>query len=434
MLSQDKFHKLCKYSLRLEKSFISGDVNNYTKYCSHLKHHIGGSNTKLDEMFDNLIKIIKEKQTDESGNIVSYDTLQNNVQKLTKEVQRYEEDNSLLNNKFEKLRIENEQLQNKVMELEKNKETNENRIGELEIQNNRIMEENNELNKKIQKYEAIIGTVNLKLNVINGTDNLNINDEKYEEELKTVLEQFENKLKSTRDTYIANDLIIAKNKEQIDNLTIENQNLVKKIEELEQANLEKDHAIVEKDKMLLEKNQEFEQFKLDNRKAIEQVIEDTISADIVEFKNKLAEILGTIYGQPLAQAIISGAKLGESQPEITLSEEEKIANETKLAEQVVKTPREQLLETEFEIYSAKKGTNDKKQLSDILKVNTQGKDKMNKLGKFKLDINELLNAATLDNLIETKTDIQNLINTVSGKEDGKLRISNSGKLQFGGDF
>ena len=370
---------------------------------------------------------------DASGNIVDYDTLK-------KDVRIYEEDNYLLSNQYEELKKNNNQLQNKISELEININDNGNSINELTEQNNKILAENNELNTKIEKYKAIINTVNDKLNEINNNQDLNVDNEKYEEELKTVLAQFENKLKSTSATSDANTKTIEENTEQINNLTNENKELKLKIQQLEQANQDKDNQLLEKEQELLEKDQKFEQYKLENEKAIEQVIEDTKNTDVVEFKNKLAEILGTIYGQSLAQAIITGAKLGETQPEITISEEDKLVKENKLAEQVIKTPevnksvKEQLSDSEFEIYSAKKRGSDKKILKDILGLNTQGKEKIDKLDKFKRDVNTLLNTATLENLDKTKTKIQNLINDITGKDDGELRISNSGKLQFGGDF
>ena len=158
--------------------------------------------------------------------------------------------------------------------------------------------------------------------------------------------------------------------------------------------------------------------------------------------NKLAEILGTIYGQSLAQAIISGAKLGETQPEITVSEEDKLVKENKLAEQAIKTPqvietspKQQLLDSEFEIYSARKNGKDNIKLNDIMNVGTQGMKKIGKLNSFKTKIRNLLDDPTLEqNLNETKAKIQNLIDSVSGAGDGKLRISNGSNLKFGGDF
>lgn len=65
MITQEKFHKLCKYSVKLQKSFISNNSNNYAKYCSHLKYHIGGqvgsgSNPELDRLFDILTKYIND--------------------------------------------------------------------------------------------------------------------------------------------------------------------------------------------------------------------------------------------------------------------------------------------------------------------------------------------------------------------------------------
>lgn len=70
-----------------------------------------------------------------------------------------------------------------------------------------------------------------------------------------------------------------------------------------------------------------------------------------------------------------------------------------------------------------------------MNVGTQGMKKIGELNSFKTKIDKLLNDPTLEqNLNETKAKIQNLIDSVSGAGNGKLRISNTSKLQFGGDF
>lgn len=274
MLSQDKFHKLCKYSLRLEKSFITNDVNNYTKYCSHLKHHIGGTNTNLDNMFEKLIEIIKEKQTDSSGNFVT----------------------------FESLNYQNKALQDKVQELETAKETNLSEITKLNEQNIEFKSEKEELNKKILKYETIINTINQKLKIINNNFDLNINNEKYEEELNNALEQLIKK------NNIVNNLIeelkneINANENKIKILTEENIKLNEKIKLLENELEEKNKILEEKNKTLEEKNQALEEK--------DQVMENTKKEYVEEFKTKLKDILETIYGKSLADNIIKGANEG----------------------------------------------------------------------------------------------------------------------------
>jgi hypothetical protein len=358
MLSQDKFHKLCKYSLRLEKSFISGNVNNSTKYCSHLKHHIGGDNDELNKMFENLIKIIIEKQTDTSGNIVNYDTL---------------------------IKV-NEQL-------EINTKNNESTIGELRIANNELNEKNNELNVKMEKYEDIIDTIDSKLNEINGDKS--IKNVEYKKDLNNALEQFKNKLQSTIDTKNANDQIIINNNNKISDLEQEIVNLKKEIE----------------NKILNTKNE-----------------------DVVEFKTKLEEILKIIYGDELAKEIIEGANPSELQPE-------NIENENKLNGQDIENSEEkkkELLESEFDIYNTKKNGFIKKSLNFILDHrNIQNDPKDNKgtkiqtINKFKNDVNKLLKIPTEPNV---KQKIQKLIDEITGPGINNLRISNGGKLVYGGNF
>ena len=67
MITQYKFHKLCKYSTRLKKSFISNNSNDFVKYCLHLKYLIGNqidncSNHELDKLFNILINYINDNK------------------------------------------------------------------------------------------------------------------------------------------------------------------------------------------------------------------------------------------------------------------------------------------------------------------------------------------------------------------------------------
>ena len=62
MFNKEKIQELCKYTLKIKKSFVNGNPSDYIKHCNKLKNHMGGQdNIHLDTMFDNLLELIKNK-------------------------------------------------------------------------------------------------------------------------------------------------------------------------------------------------------------------------------------------------------------------------------------------------------------------------------------------------------------------------------------
>lgn len=141
MITQEKFHKLCKYSVRLQKSFISNNTNNYAKYCFHLKYHIGkqignGSNQELDRLFDILTKYINDNSamyniTDIEKKITDDKKQLEDNNELYKIKIKENEDivkkiNSLMietKNKLEKTDLELDETKNKLQEVNSNEYT-----------------------------------------------------------------------------------------------------------------------------------------------------------------------------------------------------------------------------------------------------------------------------------------------------------------------
>lgn len=110
MISQEKFHKLCKYSVRLQKSFISNNSNNYAKYCSHLKYHIGeqigsGSNLELDKLFDTLTKFINDNS---------------DIYNITDIEKKFTDEKNKLEENIEKYKIKIIETKNKLLEANSN--------------------------------------------------------------------------------------------------------------------------------------------------------------------------------------------------------------------------------------------------------------------------------------------------------------------------
>ena len=124
MITQEKFHKLCKYSIRLQKSFISNNSNNYAKYCSHLKYHIGeqigsGSNPELDRLFDILTKYINDNSA--VYNITDIEKkFVDEKKKLEANIETYKIKIKENEDKVEKLNLQLVETQNELIET-KNK-------------------------------------------------------------------------------------------------------------------------------------------------------------------------------------------------------------------------------------------------------------------------------------------------------------------------
>lgn len=132
MIAQDKFHKLCKYSIRLKKSLISNDSNDYEKYCSHLKYHIGeqignGTNPELDKLFDILTKFINDNNDIFNlGNVEK--KLEDNIKTYKIKIQKNELMVEKLNSQIIETKQELMETKNKLLESN----SNENIIKKLE--------------------------------------------------------------------------------------------------------------------------------------------------------------------------------------------------------------------------------------------------------------------------------------------------------------
>jgi len=439
MLSQEKFNKLSKYALRLEKSFVNNNSSDYLKYCSHLKYHIGGDNTQINKMFEELIKLINDKPeykfdtlttanadlTNTNTNLTKEkETLTNANANLTKEKETLTNANVNLTNTNADLTNTNANLTKQIeryeldnAELGKQHKQVDDKIKELENNNDELQTANSTLEEKIAKYNGIIEMINSKLD---GVKDKNIDDDNYKTELEQALDEFKTRLKEKENMCKTNDVIIEENKRQIDELQKKIVELETKIKEQEttitnlQADLDKSNQ-EKNDALILVKQSEEANIK---------ALEDLKQTNYLEFKLQLSNLFKAIYPESIANAIIQQMKVGDKVviPEKNVKPE-KVVEQVKTKEHI----NQELENTEFEIYSAK--DNDKKRnilLSKIKLANDQQNKKIKK--QFLDEINKILD--TEKTLEQKKIDIQQVINNYT-KADG-LRYTKSGKIQFGG--
>lgn len=174
MISEEKFHKLCKYSVRLGKSYISNNQNDYLKYCLHLKYHIGkqigsGTNPELDVLFNVLTKYIEDNKFDLPSIKTKFEEEKNMMEiKLEKTItkikelelknQSIEEEKTQLTNNNIEINLKLEEMKNKLNLLETNKKSNEELIQQLELEIDEIknkLEERNSNEFIIDKLEYL---------------------------------------------------------------------------------------------------------------------------------------------------------------------------------------------------------------------------------------------------------------------------------------
>ena len=202
MITQDKFHKLCKYSIRLEKSFVSNNLNDFSKYCSHLKYHIGnqigsgsgsGNNQEIDELFDNLTKYITSNSDkyNLSGIKTKFEVIEKALNSQILETQnKLQEANSNENIKIKLEKLRNEKYSEFINLLRElftkiynqsvaNDIINEIGNGETwkdsEIKKQQRMNEKININGNEKNWNDIIGVIDL----INGSQKLKTDIEKY---------------------------------------------------------------------------------------------------------------------------------------------------------------------------------------------------------------------------------------------------------------
>lgn len=234
MIEQKKLYKLCKYFTKMKKSFIDNDINNYSKYCSHLKYHIGeqignGTNPELDELFDSVINLI-------SNNKQTY-----NVEYIKKKI--IEEKN----------------------QLEKKLEEYELQIYKLKINNQLISENKLKLETNIESYKKIIEE-----------NNQHIKKDKLElDETKSKIQLFETEIK----------------------------NNLEKIMNLEKQILDMKNELIETNKKLED---------IYSKEKIIDKLKDLQQNNYQEFIDLLEELFTQIYNKDIAYNIINEISLGEN--------------------------------------------------------------------------------------------------------------------------
>ena len=117
MNNQDKIYKIHKYTYRMKKSFMNNDMNNYNKYSSHLKYHIGGNNSNQEIDFgpiSELINIINSNK-----NKYNFEKIKNDIKTLQEDKKTLQEDKKTLQDSTLKLTEEIVQSKTKIQNYEK---------------------------------------------------------------------------------------------------------------------------------------------------------------------------------------------------------------------------------------------------------------------------------------------------------------------------
>lgn len=146
MLEQKKFHKLCKYGIRMKKSLISNNSNDYAKYCLHLKYHIreqigNGTNQELNNLFEKLTKfIVNNKET-------------YNIEYIK---DKFNEEKTQLETKLNEYSKQINELMNNQIKLESNIKTFEKTINENNEQNTKDKLELDEIKKQLDEAKIKI--------------------------------------------------------------------------------------------------------------------------------------------------------------------------------------------------------------------------------------------------------------------------------------
>ena len=209
MLSQEKFYKLSKYAIRLNKSFINNKRDDYIKYCNHLKYHIGGG-SDLDNMFAQLTALIGKKTEYQFAPLIE-------------EKSRLEEQNKTIT-------AEKTEVTNKL-------ETANTEINTLKNDNASLAEKKIELTEKINRYNDIIKTINEKLQ-------LEITDNDYTK-LTEYLDNITTKLKDNKTLLETNKVTLEENESRINALTARVSELEKQLADVTAEKVALDKQIEE---------------------------------------------------------------------------------------------------------------------------------------------------------------------------------------------
>lgn len=340
MLSQEKFNKLSKYALRLEKSFIKNNSTDYLKYCSHLKYHIGGDNTQIDKLFDGLINLINNNPDYKLGTLKKEkDDLVATNTTLVDEKKVLISSNNNLTKENDDLKKEKNDLILSNTALTKEKNDLNVKIDELKKTNDGLKAEKEKLDDSIGRYKDIIKTIHDKLDILKDKTG---DEEKYKSELVEALNEFKNRLNEKETMCKSNDEKIDENNKKIAELDAAILELKAKIQEQETMIEKLNNKIkqqetmittltIERDKANIEKNNaldKVEQSKTENIKALEELGQKNYS----EFKSKLTQLFKAIYPETIADAIIAQMNVGERIEPLKTTEPVKITEPDKTTE------------------------------------------------------------------------------------------------------
>lgn len=246
MFSKEKIKKLCKYTLKIKKSFVKNNYNDCTKHCNKLKNIIGGHSqdikTNIDDIFELLLNYIVDIQQKLSTLKVDNDLIETNNKKTMENIENTHEQIKFLENDIKEIKenntlqeTTNNELITKINLQNKTVKTNDDLIEELKKLNADLKNKNQKYQEKKTKYNEIISLINEKITGVKNSSNDQDNLIKLNEILDTINE----KLTSNEKNNNSNDKLIKKTDNEIICLNSSNEKLLKQISELEKEHEQK---------------------------------------------------------------------------------------------------------------------------------------------------------------------------------------------------
>jgi DNA repair exonuclease SbcCD ATPase subunit len=346
MISHDKFHKLCKYTLRMQKSLRKNNITECINYCNHLKYHVGGDGTQLDTIFGDIIKLINDKpeQYKLTNILEEKESLSVKNQTLLEEISKKD---IQISEKDRQISEKDEQIEKQLKELDTKTISftdEERKMKELdgEIKTN---------NGKIEKYQKIIREIKTKLSIETEDDKPVEDLDALPKKLIAGLDAIQQKL----DTAEALGSELGKEKEetktQVENLTkqiSEKETLISKLDEEKKELVESNNTLKEEKDELVESNNT-----LKNENGILRATSETTAEQIEKLKSenyetikkKLGDLFNSIYGEDVSKSIMDFVNKAHEKKEA----DERLV-ETKKAEEAIE---ERLVEESKEAKEAK---------------------------------------------------------------------------------
>lgn len=421
MLGQQKLQKICKYSLRLDKSFRNNKKSDSLNYLTHLKYHVGGVGSSIEDIekiFNELQKLINDKPEEytfagKNRTIAERDiTIKESEEKnltLTSEKENLEEQIKTLNEELTNIKSAqtglDEQCREKTTELEQ-------KNAELIILQNQLMEKTgeleqktNELGKKIdknEKYEKILKEI-LEIN----EDVNTLSDDK--------LQEYKNKINAK----------ISSNNAQIEQLELEKRTLEeekktleeeKRTLETEKTRLEEEKSTLEEEKLALEAeklelNEKIQTLKAENE-TLDKSLQEQKSKndyDINLVFNRLQQLLKTVLTDeqikvnPQLKAFIEGEK-----EEVREGEKEEVKEEVREGD---KEKGESKIRQEINKIIKENELNNLSRLIDLLQVKNDknmNSEQNNRITEYNKKLNKYKTSITKRNKQQIMNDLKEI--------------------------